>query len=106
MRFCPVVLFAVLSLALTACHQESEPVSPDLPPTPILTSESSWGVTRSTYSRIRRSAGSEAEVCGVLRLGDVVEIRSRVSGRDEKNGNGQGNSGVCWLEVLSENGRG
>ncbi len=92
-RRVPVSFLVVL---LFSCQPEAEQPAPELPPTPVLTSDSSWGVTQVTYQRIQESARQDAPVAGVLRRGDVVQIHARVSVTGTS----------YWLEVISENARG
>jgi len=89
--FLSVLLMTVLLLTVS-CKPEAEPVSPDLPPTPVLTSDSRWGVENKPYQKVLSEPRGDADVNGLLRQGDIVEILSKVS---------SGDSRLYWLEVFS-----
>ncbi|RKX78598.1 MAG: hypothetical protein DRP49_00535 [Spirochaetes bacterium] len=89
--FFPAMLLAVL-LITVSCRPEEELLSPDLPPTPVLTSDSLWGVAGRPYQKILSEPRGDAEVNGLLRQGDIVEILSKISADDSRS---------YWLEVKS-----
>jgi len=75
---------------LISCRAQKQSPSPELPPTPLLTSEFLWGVANRPYLRILESPDSAASPKEVLRQGDVVRIVSKVAvGRDRS----------YWFEV-------
>jgi len=88
-------LLTACLLITVSCGPEPEPVSPDLPPTPVLTSDSRWGVANKPYRKVLSEPRVDAEVNGLLRQGDIVEILSKVSSADSR---------FYWLEVLSSGG--
>jgi len=94
MKFFPPALLMAVLLLTVSCRPEEEPVSPDLPPTPVLTSDSRWGVENKPYQKVLSEPRGEADVNGLLRQGDIVEILSKVSSGDNR---------LYWLEVLSSN---
>ena len=69
------VLFYIFSLVLlSSCGPEEEPVTLELPPTPILTSDSLWGVANKPYLKVLGAPNTGSELNGLLRQGDIVEI--------------------------------
>jgi len=92
MRFLfPAGMF-LLILSFTSCLPESEPVSPELPPTPVLTSDSRWGVVNESYLKVLSEPASGADVNGLLRKGDIVEVISKKAADAGKS---------YWLEIQS-----
>jgi hypothetical protein len=89
------VLFTVIFLA--SCGPKDVAVSLDPPPTPILTSESAWGVANKPYQKILESPDPMAGVSGTLRSGDIVEVISKVGSSDGRS---------YWLEIRTEEGSG
>ena len=81
-----------LLILLISCRQEQEPVSLTIPPTPVLTSETSWGVSNKPYLKVLSAPDTSSEVRGLLRRGDIVEIVSKTGADD-------GHS--YWLEIRS-----
>jgi len=75
---------------LTSCRAEKEYPSLELPATPMLTSESLWGVANRPYLKILESPDSNAAPKEVLRHGDIVKIISKVA---------SGKNRSYWLEV-------
>jgi hypothetical protein len=84
------ISFFIFLILMTSCRQEQEPVSLTIPPTPVLTSESTWGVSNKPYLKVLSVPDSSSEVRGLLRRGDIVEIVS-------KRGADDGHS--YWLEI-------
>jgi hypothetical protein len=84
-----IIFFLIL---LISCRQEQEPVSLTIPPTPVLTSESPWGVSNKPYLKVLSAPDTSSEVRGLLRRGDIVEIVSKTGADD-------GHS--YWLEIRS-----
>ena len=77
MRTGILAMLGAAVLLLAGCGADPEPVSPELPPTPILTAETHWGVANKPYLRIHADPDRGTDVVGVLRQGDIVEIVSR-----------------------------
>lgn len=91
MKLSAITIAAVLVL-LISCRQAEEPVSLVIPPTPVLTSESLWGVANKPYLKVLASTDTGSNVNGLLRRGDIVEIVSKAGAED-------GHS--YWLEIRS-----
>lgn len=89
------VIFTLIFLA--SCGPKDVPVSLDPPPTPILTSESAWGVANRPYQKILESPDPMAGVSGTLRSGDIVEVISKVGSSDGRR---------YWLEIQTDEGKG
>ena len=88
-----LVFFIIFPLILlSSCLPEDEPVTLELPPTPVLTSDSLWGVANKPYLKVLGAPNSEAELYGLLRRGDIVEIVSKVGADDGRS---------YWLEIIS-----
>ena len=77
---------------LTSCRPEEEPVSLELPATPVLTSEAHWGVANKPYLKVLETTDPASEVSGLLRRGDIVRIVSKVGAEDGRS---------YWLEIRS-----
>ena len=92
MRWYAPVCLSIL-LLLSSCRPEKEPVSLEVPPTPVLTSKAVWGLVNLPYLKILAEADPVAEVTGLLREDDLVEILSKKGLEDGT---------VYWLEVQSE----
>jgi len=54
----------------------------DLPPTPVLTLSSNWGVIRSPFLRLRDEPLQKAKITAHLRRGSVLEIISRTEAKE------------------------
>lgn len=72
---------ALLSLFPLSCRREAPAESILLPPTPVLSVRSSWGVVTSSFLRIREEPYQRAKILAHLRQGTVLEI---ISYTDEK----------------------
>lgn len=81
-------------LLLASCEPETLPLSPEVPPTPVLTSSSTWGVVNIPYLKMLEESDPSSGVSGLLREGDVVEVLAKV---------GLGDGLDYWLEI--RNGR-
>ncbi len=87
------VLFFIFSLILlSSCRPDEELVTLELPPTPVLTSDSLWGVANKPYLKVLGAPNTGAELNGLLRQGDIVEIVSKVGTDDGRS---------YWLEIIS-----
>jgi len=76
-------LLCLAFFLLISCRAQKQPPSLDLPSTPMLTSESLWGIANRSYLKILESPDSNAAPKEVLRYGDIVKIASKVTaGRD------------------------
>ena len=83
----------LLILILVSCQPEPVPLSPEVPPTPVLTSSSTWGVVNIPYLKMLEESDPSSGVTGLLRQGDVVEILAKV---------GLGDGLDYWLEIRSD----
>ncbi len=70
------IIFAAVFLAavFTGCGKETDVPEIDLPPTSVLTNQSSWGVVNSTHLRLRDGPAVESAAITTLWKGSVVEI--------------------------------
>ena len=68
---------ALMILALASCRPAPDVVNLDLPPTPILTNSSRWGVVTESYVRVLAGPGETDRVFGTLRADDIVEVTSQ-----------------------------
>ena len=85
-----LALVLVLLPSLSSCMPEVPPVALDPPPTPVLTSESIWGVSNKAYLKVLLQPEPSSEVTGFLRRGDLAEVISKIG---DENGNDY------WLEI-------
>ena len=92
MKIIYLFLFSIIFMLTMSCRPEEVLLSPDLPPTPVLTSDSLWGVANKPYQKVLSEPEGDAEVSGLLRQGDIVEVISKVSDKDAR---------FYWLEVRS-----
>jgi hypothetical protein len=80
-----ILVFLVLSPACLWLAGCSKPVAEEpinLPPTPVLSIRSSWGVVRSDILRIREEPFTKARTLTHLRRGSVMEILSRTDKKE------------------------
>lgn len=86
-------------LFFISCRPAEDPVSLELPSTPILTSESLWGVANKPYLKVLETPDQVSGLNGLLRQGDIVRIISKVGAQDGR---------LYWLEIqlLESNTRG
>jgi hypothetical protein len=54
----------------------------ELPPTPVLTLSSDWGVIRSPFLRLREEPLQKAKISAHLRRGTVLEIVSKTEAKE------------------------
>jgi hypothetical protein len=80
-------------LAIPGCRERGKLPELELPPTPLLTAETRWGVANKPYLKVLGDRDSGSSVEGILRRGDIVEVLSSVSAEEV---------GRYWLEVRSE----
>lgn len=72
-------LLCLTFFLLTSCRAQRQPLLLELPATPMLTSESLWGVANRPYLIILESPDLNATPKEVLRYGDIVRIISKVA---------------------------
>jgi hypothetical protein len=77
---CGVLCAGCLWLAGCARPAAEEPIH--LPPTPVLSIRSSWGVVRSDILRIREEPFTKGRTLTHLRRGSVLEILSRTDKKE------------------------
>jgi hypothetical protein len=90
-------VFAVMMFlaGLSACRQqEEEPLTLELPSTPVLNVRSSWAVISSSHLRLRERPSVESSAVTTLWQNNVLEIISR----DEKKQEVEGRSDF-WYQV-------
>ncbi len=76
------LLAGFLSAALASCAKEKPVERIDLPPTPVLTLRSNWGVIRAPFLRLREEPLQKARIVAHLRRGSVLEILSRTGAKE------------------------
>ena len=96
-RLLSALLPAALLFLAAACAPEEERLSLEVPPTPVLTSDSAWGVVNVPYQKVHDRRDAASGVDGLLREGDLVEVVSKVGAEDGRS---------YWLEVAFSEGRG
>jgi hypothetical protein len=90
-------IFLVLSIApigLLSCGKEQPVERIDLPPTPVLTLSTNWGVIRSPFLRLRAEPLQKAKITAHLRRGSILEIISRTEAKETI-----GDSTAYWYQV-------
>jgi hypothetical protein len=76
-RLALVLFLALLLAAAGSCRRETPVERVDLPPTPVLTLRSSWGVVRAPFLRLRQEPLEGGTILAHVRRGEVLEIISR-----------------------------
>jgi hypothetical protein len=77
-----ILLLIIAPLSLLSCEKEQQVQRIDLPPTPVLTLRSNWGVIRSPFLRLREEPLQKAKIVAHLRRGSVLEIISRTEEKE------------------------
>jgi hypothetical protein len=77
-----VLLLSIAPLSLISCEKEKPVEHIELPPTPVLTLSSSWGVIRAPFLRLREEPLQKAGIIAHLRRGSVLEIISRTEAKE------------------------
>ena len=67
---------AALLLITFSCAREETAWDIDLPPTPILSGTTGWGVVNTSYLKINLKPDDDNYVVTTLREGDIVKIES------------------------------
>lgn len=67
-----------------SCENRKEVYSPELPATPILSSQQQWAVIKTNYARLFSSKSEEASVIASLRQGDVISVELIEVGDNEE----------------------
>ncbi|MBP7494591.1 MAG: SH3 domain-containing protein [Spirochaetales bacterium] len=96
-----VCLCIIYSLAFLSCSKKTPPLKVELPPTPVLTVQSNWGVVTSPYLRVRKKPASDGEVVAHLRNASVTEVLSRTPYQETVEGKTD-----YWYEIAVEGLRG
>lgn len=86
-----MAVFLFFMISMTSCKPEKLPVNLDPPPTPVLTSQSIWGVVNKPYLKLMKSPSMGTDVTGVLRRGYIAQVITKVEDTD---GSGY------WLEII------
>jgi hypothetical protein len=92
---------SVLSLLLFACQREKPVERIDLPPTPVLSVRSNWGVVRAPFLRLREQPLEKATILAHVRQGAVLEIISHTEEKETIEG-----ESAYWYQVTYEGLRG
>jgi hypothetical protein len=71
-----LVLAAPLS-TLVSCNRSGGTERVILPPTPVLSIRSTWGVVKSPLLRVRQDPSNQATVLSHIRLGAIVEVLTK-----------------------------
>ena len=71
-----LAVLALLCFFPLSCRREAPVESILVPPTPVLSVRSSWGVVTSPFLRIREEPYQRAKILAHLRKGSVLEIIS------------------------------
>jgi hypothetical protein len=77
-----VLVLSIAPLALVSCEKEQPVERIDLPPTPVLTLSTNWGVIRSPFLRLRAEPLQKAKITAHLRRGSILEIISRTEAKE------------------------
>ncbi len=70
------LLLVLTLLGFLSCQKEETPWEIELPPTPILTGTTGWGVVNTSYLKINLNPDDDNYVVTTLREGDLVKIES------------------------------
>ena len=71
------VTAAVLALSLASCGKTGTSERVSLPPTPVLSINSTWAVVKSALLRVREEPSNQATVLSHIRLGAVMEVLTK-----------------------------
>jgi SH3-like domain-containing protein len=83
MRKYPFLIFNLIFVCMIySCTQEKIADKILLPPTPIIFSQSNWGLVTARYLRIRERPSEESEMLGPIRQKDVFKIISKTGEPD------------------------
>jgi len=83
-----ILILGWVSLFFTGCDKTVERSYPviELPPTPVLTLETNWGLITSSFLRLREKPALASSAVTTLWQGAVVEILSQTSSQEEVEG--------------------
>ena len=70
------LLLFLAFMGILSCHNEETAWEIELPPTPILTGTTGWGVVNTSYLKIYLNPDDDHYVVTTLREGDIVKIVS------------------------------
>lgn len=87
-----IIYILLISLFLFSCSGETLNENIEMPSTPVLTAQSRWGVVNESYIRITDINDRHNMIIATLRKGDIVEVMSRETDKESKNG-------TYWYEV-------
>jgi hypothetical protein len=77
-----ILLLSIAPLSLLSCEKEQPVERIDLPPTPVLTLSTNWGVIRSPFLRLRDEPLQKAKIVAHLRRGSILEIISKTEAKE------------------------
>lgn len=77
-----VLLLSIAPMSFLSCEKEQPVERIDLPPTPVLTLSTNWGVIRSPFLRLRDEPLQKAEIVAHLRRGSILEIISKTEAKE------------------------
>jgi uncharacterized protein YgiM (DUF1202 family) len=76
----PALIILVLAAplaSLVSCNRSGGTERVILPPTPVLSIRSTWGVVKSPLLRVRQDPSNQATVLSHIRLGAIVEVLTK-----------------------------
>ena len=94
-------LLLVFAVVLASCQGSNRYAGLKLPPTPVLTVQTYYGVVNSPYLRVRSQAASDAPEVTRLREGSIVEIVTSSTSEETVEGKTD-----RWYEVQYQGRRG
>jgi uncharacterized protein YgiM (DUF1202 family) len=77
-----VLVAATLILFLDSCGKSSSSERVSLPPTPVLSINSTWAVVKSSLLRVREGPTNQATVLSHIRMGAVMEVLTKSDQKD------------------------
>ncbi len=98
---CLRVALLVAAFTCVSCRAERDYTKVKLPPTPVLSTRSSWGVVSSDVLRIRKEPNQTADILTHIRHGALVEILSKTAQKDTVE-----EKAAYWFQVNYEGLRG
>ena len=87
-----VLLLIFLFFTILSCSREEISLPDNLPATPLLTSDTEWGVVNCGYLKVLAEPNENSSVEGILRESDIVEVTSKKSADS---------SDEYWLKIRS-----
>jgi hypothetical protein len=82
-RFAVLVFAAfAMALVLSSCGKSGSSERVSLPPTPVLSINSTWAVVKSPLLRVREQPSNQATVLSHIRMGAVMEVLTKSDKED------------------------